>query len=171
MKLYAVIDGVCGIREGYSNTEANWFKSLDEAMAYKNQMLKDFISDYERVDSVESSTDGMRDIIVWDKAESEESVFQIVEVEPQLDAVNGANEYVIWNQLDCNAVKSNALPTDQGVLIDALRNMQNEVFEKFNLAMFHEFVYDLQSDGSAMLDADDLVLHYFRVPKSKEIQS
>src|SRR5210317_2025891 len=98
MKLYAVIDGVCGIREGYSNTEANWFKNLDEAMAYKNQMLKDFISDYDRADSVESSTDGMRDIIVWDKADSEESVFQIVEVEPQLDAVNGANEYVIWNQ-------------------------------------------------------------------------
>lgn len=166
--LYAVIDGVCGLAEGYSDTSAKWFNSLDEAVAYKNRMLKDFISDYDRVDSVESSTDGMRDVIIWNTDESEESFFQVIPVNPVWPDTPSVREYLIWNQVDCEApFGGEYLPTDMAVVKDLCERLE-AVADEVSTDTLHEFIRDLWYNGDAMFDADDLCIHYFRIPKSTQ---
>jgi hypothetical protein len=172
MKMYAVIDGVCGITEGYSETQVKWFKTIDEAINYKSRLLKDFVPDYDSVESVESSTDGMQDIIVWDERDSRQSILKIIPVRPIFDKLKVRAEYLIWDQLACDAVaRGYFLPSDIDAIRYALEHFESMSMDKFDIDSFHEFIHDLSLGGDAMLDADDVVRYYLRVPKSKEFTS
>jgi len=168
MKYYALLHGVCGLTEGYSDTTVRWFNDLDEAKTAKQKSLAGLMMAAH--EEIQSTTDGMQDIIIFSDDEGESEILKIIPCEPMFDS-QSRREYLIWNQMDCEApFDGEYLPSDMGVVKDLCERME-EVSETFSVDALHEFVRDLWFGGTAMFDADDLCIYYFRIPKSKDLTS
>jgi hypothetical protein len=162
MKYYALLHGVCGLAEGYSDTTVRWFNDLDKAMEAKRKTLESLMCRYEEVTS---TTDGMQDIITMDADEAEQEILKIIELKPTWPENRSICEYLVWDQMNCEApYDGDYMPTDMGVIKD-LCERQEAVADSFNVEAFHEFVNDLWYGGVAMFDADDLCIYYFHMPK------
>ena len=168
MKYYALLHGVCGLAEGYSDTTVQWFNDRQKALEKKGSLLKSLMTiPYE---GIVSSTDGTEDVITYTDRECEQEILKIIPCEPMFDS-QSRREYLIWNQMDCEApFDGEYLPSDMGVVKDLCERME-EVSETFSVDALHEFVRDLWYNGNAMFDADDLCIYYFRIPKSKDLTS
>jgi len=168
MKYYALLHGVCGLAEGYSDTTVQWFNDRQKALEKKGSLLKSLMTiPYE---GIVSSTDGTEDVITYTDRECEQEILKIIPCEPMFDS-QPRREYLIWNQMDCEApFDGEYLPSDMGVVKDLCERME-EVSETFSVDALHEFVRDLWFGGTAMFDADDLCIYYFRIPKSKDLTS
>ena len=166
MKYYALLHAVCGLAEGYSDTTVRWFGDLDKAMEAKQKFLAILMNEI-HVD-VRSTTDGMQDIIVYNHDEAEEEIVKIIEVKPTWPENQAISEYLVWDQMNCEAPFDGAyMPTDMGVIKD-LCERQEAVADTFDVEAFHEFVNDIWYGGVAMFDADDICIYYFHMPKLKE---
>ena len=165
MKYYALLHGVCGLAEGYSDTTVRWFNDLDKAMEAKQTTLARLMdSEHEEI---VSSTDGMQDIVIIDDDNSEHEIVKIIEVKPTWPENKSVSEYLVWDQMNCEAPFDGVyMPTDMGVIKD-LCERQEAVADTFDIEAFHEFVNDLWYGGVAMFDADDICIYYFHMPKSK----
>ena len=167
MKLYASIHGVCGISEGYSDTTAQFFKTLEQAKEHKARLLALLMKET-HVD-VTSTTDGLQDIVTYSIECMEQEMLKIVEVNPIHDAEpksRHTQEWLMWNQLDCEAMYDGGyLPTDMGCIKEATDAMHGTI-ESMPMDEWAEFVGDIYYRGEAMLDADDTIIHFFRIPKS-----
>ena len=165
MKYYALLHGVCGLAEGYSDTTVRWFDDLDKAIEAKQKSLAGLIKT--KHEEIVSSTDGTQDIIVYSHDESEEEILKIIPYEPIFESKQH-REYLIWDQMNCEApFDGEYLPSDMGVIKD-LCERQEAVADTFDVESFHEFVRDLWYGGAAMFDGDDTCVYYFKIPKSKE---
>ena len=163
MKYYALLHAVCGLAEGYSDTTVRWFNDLDKAMEAKQKSLAGLTT--ATYDVIESTTDGMQDIVVFNQDEGEEEILKIIEVKPTWPENNGIAEYFVWDQMNCEApFDGDYMPTDLSVIKD-LCERQEAVADTFDVEAFHEFVRDLWYEGVAMFDADDLCIYYFQMPK------
>lgn len=168
MKYYALLHGVCGLAEGYSDTTVRWFNDLDKAMEAKQKSLARLMETEH--EEVVSSTDGTQDIIIYDDLNSEQEIVKIIPCEPMFDS-QSRREYLIWNQMDCDApFEGEYLPSDMGVVKDLCERMES-VAESFSVDALHEFIRDLWYGGCAMFDADDLCIYYLKIPKSKEFNN
>jgi len=168
MKYYALLHGVCGLAEGYSDTTVRWFKTMDDAQHHKGELLASLMTLPHEL--VESSTDGTQDIITYIDRECEQEILKIIPYEPMFDS-QSRREYLIWNQMDCEApFEGEYLPSDMGVVKDLCERMES-VDETFSVDALHEFIRDLWYNGNAMFDADDLCIYYFKIPKSKEFNN
>jgi hypothetical protein len=168
MKLYAVIHAVCGLSEGYSDTTANFFLTLDEARQYKDKLVES-LTTIGQFEQCQSMTDGMEDIVSLKHDPDTQEIAKIITLTPTWDENDTIREYLVWNQMDCEApFDGDYLPSDMSVIKDACERMES-VSETFSTDVFHEFIRDLYYNGDAMLDADDLCIHYLRVPKSKNL--
>jgi hypothetical protein len=179
MKLYASIHGVCGLAEGYSDTTAVFFKTLEQAKEHKARILNLLMEEeVKAIESnrgfsgglqVESLSDGTQDIVTFNRDEAEEEILKIVEVEPLWDTEpksRHTREYLMWNQIDCEAMyDGDYLPTDMGCIKEATDAMHGTV-SSIPMDDWADFVGDMYYRGEAMLDADDVCIHFFRVPKS-----
>ena len=170
MKLYASIHGVCGIAEGYSDTTAQFFKTLEQAKEHKARLLELLMKET-HID-VTSTTDGLQDIVTYSIECMEQEMLKIVEVNPlwDIDSPNPANgstrEWLMWNQLDCEAMYNGEyLPTDMGCIKEATDAMHGTT-ESMPMDEWADFVGGIYYRGEAMLDADDVCIHFFRIPKS-----
>ena len=65
MKYYALLHGVCGLAEGYSDTTVRWFNDLDKALEAKVK-LRTILMDDDKAESCTTSTDGMQSDINYD---------------------------------------------------------------------------------------------------------
>jgi len=169
MKQYALLHGVCGLAEGYSDTTVRWFSDLDKAMEAKQQSLALLsITEHEEI---ESSTDGMQDIITFSHDESEAEILKIIPVEYMwsdnpLIQPHICREYLVWNQMDCRAEWGGKyLLSDLGVIKDLCERL-DAIAVAVGVEPLHEFVKDLRRYGNAMFDADDICIYYFEIPKS-----
>lgn len=163
MKYYALLHGVCGLAEGYSDTTARWFNDLDKAMEAKQKSLAGLMET--KHEEIVSSTDGMQDIIIYDDLNSEQEILKVIEVRPTWPKHPSINEYFVWDQMNCEApFDGEYMPTDLAVIKD-LCERQEAVADTFDVESFHEFVNDLWYGGNAMFDADDLCIYYFKMPK------
>ena len=168
MKYYALLHGVCGLAEGYSDTTVRWFNDLDKAMQAKQRTLESLMCRYEEI---VSSTDGMQDIVIIDDDNSEHEIVKIIELKTVWPNSRDIREYLVWDQMNCEApYDGDYLPTDMAVIKD-LCERQEAVADTFDVEAFHEFVNDLWYGGAAMFDADDLCIYYFKVPKPKHFNS
>jgi len=183
MKLYASIHGVCGLAEGYSDTTAAFFKTLDEAKAHKAKILELLMKEeVEAIESnrgfsgglvVESLSDGTQDIITMNEDECEQQILKIVELSPiwdtGRDADNVTTEWFCWNQMDNEAVyggesfKDWYLPTDMGLIMESMEWLGKD--STIDLEMYQEFVSGVYFRSQTFIDADDVVIHCFRLPK------
>lgn len=168
MKQYALLHGTCGLAEGYSETTVRWFNNLAEAVEARKKSLEGLMS--VEHEEVKSTTDGMQDIIVFDSDEGQEEILKIIEVNPAKLDNPWLTEYLIWNQMDCEApYDGDYLPTDIGVVKDLCERLEG-VSDVVSTDTLHEFIRDLYYGGDAMFDADDICIYYFRVPKLTERQ-
>jgi len=170
MKLYASIHGVCGLAEGYSDTTVQFFKTLEQAKEHKARILDLLMK--EEHESVVSLSNGMQDTIIMNEEECEQEILKIVEVEPlwDTDHFNPANsstrEWLMWNQMDCDVMYDGEyLPTDMGCIKEATDILYG-ANESMLMEPWADFVGGIYYRGEAMLDADDVCIHFFRVPKS-----
>ena len=163
MKYYALLHGVCGLAEGYSDTTVRWFNDLDKAMETKQKSLARLMeTDHEEV---VSSTDGLQDIIIYDDLNSEQEILKIIELKPMWPTSSSVREWFVWDQMNCEApYDGEYMPTDMAVITD-LCERQAAVAGTFDVEVFHEFVRDLWYGGAAMFDADDICIYYFKLPK------
>ena len=163
MKYYALLHGVCGLAEGYSDTTVRWFNDLDKAMEAKQTTLARLMdSEHEEI---VSSTDGMQDIITMDAEEGEQEILKIIELKPTWPESKDIREYLVWDQMNCEApFDGEYLPSNMAVIKD-LCERQEAVADTFDVESFHEFVNDLWYGNTAMFDADDLCIYYFQMPK------
>lgn len=168
MKLYALLHGVCGLAEGYSDTTVRWYKTLDEAIEAKQKSLVGLMMATH--EEIQSTTDGMQDIITFSHDEAEAEILKIIPVEPMWNE-SSVKEYLVWNQMDCHGEWGGEyLPSDMGVVKDLCERLE-AVSDEVSVETLHEFIRDLWYNGDAMFDADDLCVHYFRVPKTKSIDN
>ena len=169
MKYYALLHGVCGLAEGYSDTTVRWFNDLDEAKAAKQKSLAGLMMAVH--EEIQSTTDGMQDIIIFSDDEGESEILKIVELKPTFPENVSIREFFVWDQMNCEApYDGDYLPTDMAVIKD-LCERQEAVADTFNVETFHEFVNDIWYGGIAMFDADDLCVYYFQVPKPNQFTS
>jgi hypothetical protein len=170
MKLYASIHGVCGLAEGYSDTTVQFFKTLEQAKEHKARILDLLMKD--EPEEVITLSDGTQDIIVMNDDESYHEILKIVEVNPlwDTDHFNPANsstrEWLMWNQMDTEVMYDGEfLPTDMGCIKEATDALYG-TNESMLMEPWSDFVGGIFYRGEAMLDADDVCIHFFRVPKS-----
>jgi len=170
MKLYASIHGVCGLAEGYSETTVQFFKTLEQAKEHKARVLA-FLTKFEH-EEVITHTDGTQDIIVYDDLNSKQEILKIVEVNPlydidKPDPANGSTrEWLMWNQMDTEVMYDGEfLPTDMGCVKEATDALHGTV-ESIPMDEWADFVGGIYYRGEAMLDADDVCIYFFRIPKS-----
>jgi hypothetical protein len=104
--------------------------------------------------------------------ESEHEILKIIEVNPlwDTDHFNPANsstrEWLMWNQMDCEAMYDGEyLPTDMGCIKEATDALHGTT-ESMPMDEWADFVGGIYYRGEAMLDADDVCIHFFRIPKS-----
>ena len=173
MKLYASIHGVCGLAEGYSETTVQFFKTLEQAKEHKAKVLALVMKDgYEEIITL---SDGTQDIVVVNDDESEHEILKIIEVEPLWDtdhfnpAISRTPEWLMWNQMESEAMYNGEyLPTDMGCIKEATDALY-ATNESMLMEPWDNFVNDIFYQGSAMLDADDVCIHFFRIPKSNTL--
>jgi len=164
MKYYALLHGVCGLAEGYSDTTVRWFNDLDKALEAKEK-LRAILMDDDNAESCTTTTDGMQSVINFDSDEREHEIVRIIPVKPTWPETPWVREYLIWNQMDCEApFDGEYLPTDMAVLKDLCERLE-AVSDTVSTDTLHEFIRDLFYNGDAMFDADDICIYYFRVPK------
>ena len=172
MKLYASIHGVCGLAEGYSDTTVQFFKKLEQAKEHKAKLLQLLTREKKHI-GVTSLTDGTQDIVTFSRDEAEEEILKIVEVNPlwDTDHFNPANsstrEWLMWNQMESEAMYDGEyLPTDMGCIKEATDILYG-ANESMLMEPWADFVGGIFYRGTAaMLDADDVCIHFFRIPKS-----
>ena len=170
MKYYALLHGVCGLAEGYSDTTVRWFNDLDKALEAKGKLVA-ILMDDDNAESCTTSTDGTESVINYDIEECEHEIVKIIELKPTWPESKNIREYLVWDQMNCEApFDGDYMPTDMAVIKD-LCERQEAVADTFDVESFHEFVRDLWYGGTAMFDADDLCIYYFKLPKSKEFKS
>jgi len=170
MKLYASLHGVCGLAEGYSDTTVQFFKTLEQAKEHKARILDLLMKD--EPEEVITLSDGTQDIIVMNDDESYHEILKIIEVNPlwDVDHFNPANsstrEWLMWNQMDTEVMYDGEfLPTDMGCIKEATDALYG-TNESMLMEPWSDFVGGIFYRGEAMLDADDVCIHFFRVPKS-----
>jgi len=171
MKIYALIHGVCGTAEGYSETECYFHK--DKASAVKDQ--SQWLSVYTEAphDEVIISADRDEFLIVRNDDESDVVILRIVEVNPTWDTGRDADnviaEWFCWNQMDNDPMyddasgKGNYLPTDMGVIQESMEWLGRD--STVDLEMYQEFVAGVYYRSHTFIDADDVAIHCYRLPK------
>ena len=164
MKYYALLHGVCGLAEGYSDTTVRWFNDLDKAIESKGKLVAKLM-DVSHAESCTTSTDGTESIITFDDDDHEQEIVKIIELKPMWPTSSSVREWFVWDQMNCEApYDGEYMPTDMAVIKD-LCERQEAVADTFDVQVFHEFVNDLWYGGAAMFDADDICIYYFKLPK------
>ena len=170
MKYYALLHGVCGLTEGYSDTSVRWFNDLDKALEAKGKLVAKLM-DISHAESCTTSTDGTESVVNFDSEECEHEIVRIIELKPTWPESKDIREYLVWDQMNCEApFDGEYLPSNMAVIKD-LCERQEAVADTFDVEVFHEFVRDLWYGGAAMFDADDLCMYYFKMPKPQEFNS
>ena len=165
MKYYALLHAVFGLAEGYSDTTVRWFNDLDKVLEAKGKLVA-ILMDDDNAESCTTSTDGTESVINYDIEECEHEIVKIIELKPTWSENATISEWLVWDQMNCEApYNGDYLPTDMAVIKD-LCERQEAVADSFDIETFHEFVNDLWYGSSAMFDADDLCIYYFKMPKS-----
>tara|TARA_R110000744_G_scaffold87640_7_gene171080 strand:+ start:368 stop:985 length:618 start_codon:yes stop_codon:yes gene_type:complete len=171
MKIYALIHGVCGMAEGYSETECYFHK--DKASAAKDQ--SQWLSVYTEAPHEEVIISADRDefIIVRNDDEGDHVILRIVELHPMWDtgrdADNVTAEWFCWNQMDNESMygdesaKDYYLPTDMGVIQESMDWLGRD--STVDLEMYQEFVAGVYYRSHTFIDADDVAIHCYRLPK------
>jgi hypothetical protein len=190
MKIYAVIHGVCGLYEGYSDTDCNWFPSRGAADKHIAQMLDEYrkddmcvLIDHATEDAVYvtmGDADDYKACVPSDMdhddwvAESDASVevFQVIEVDASRYEGSGTTEHMwlTWDQQDA-CVAWDYYPLCMSLVARVTSDVVEGTNENWkhehlhNLAQLGEFISSVYYRNEAFIDIDDYTMYAFRIPK------
>jgi len=192
MQYYAVIHGVCGLYEGYSDTTCNWFPTKEAAQKHIDQCLDTYRDDEM---CVNINHDGDRTYVTMDRdpdnykacvpsdmdhddyvAENMDDVsvevFQVIEVDASRYGTKETTEHIwlTWDQQDAE-VAWDYYPLCMSLVArvssDVMDNStdDNPHQSLHNLAQMGEFISAVYYRNEAFIDIDDYTMHAFRIPK------
>lgn len=173
MKQYALIHGVCGIWEGYSETSCDFYDDLDVARKHAGQLVKTFEED-DMVIQIDHPEDDLWYYHMDDGSGDMECATQCIITIITLDMSNrsGSTEscWLTWDQLDnCQAWDYYPLCMSlvARVSSDVMDNSGNDhpTQSLHNLAQMGEFISSVYYRNHAFIDIDDYSMHAFRIPK------
>ena len=196
MKIYAVIHGVCGLYEGYSDTTCEFFPDKEAALKHIKQHVDTYREDEmcvnidHDVDStyvtLTNDPDDYKACVPEDMdhddwvAENDASVevFRIVEV--SMDSVKNRIDstehmWLTWDQQGC-CVAWDYYPLCMSLVARVTSDVMDTTNDDYptqalhNLAQMGEFVSDVYYRNHAFIDIDDYSMHAFRIPKKLEIK-
>ena len=195
MKMYAVIHGVCGLYEGYSDTDCNWFPTKEAALKHIDQCLEAYRDDdmcvnIDHDDHMPASTyvtmdrdpDNYKacvpsdmdhdDYVAEHMDDVSVEVFRIVEVDVSRYEGSGTTEHMwlTWDQQDaCVAWDYNPLCMSlvARVTSDVMDNTNDDhpTQALHDMAQLGEFISSVYYRNEAFIDIDDYTMHAFRIPK------
>lgn len=163
MKTYALIHAKAGLSEGYSDTTVEFFRDRDVAIQQKLSLLSSLMELPH--ESIESTTNGMRDVITFNEEECEEEVLQVVEIRMQ-PYPQAQGQWFIWDQINSEPDHDHGQWLDSLDECDVIRRGLGEMQSNDDtIASYipYEFVQDVYTGLHAMLDLDDVCLHFFKV--------
>jgi hypothetical protein len=192
-KIYAVIHGVCGLYEGYSDTDCNWFPSRGAADKHIAQMLDEYRKDEMCVNidhrtenevyvTMDRDPDNYRacvpsdmdhdDYVAEHMDDVSVEVFSVIEVDASRYENSSTTEHIwlTWDQQDaCVAwdyyplCMSLVARVSSDVVDGTNENWKDEGLH--NLAQLGEFISAVYYRNEAFIDIDDYTMHAFRIPK------
>ena len=193
MKLYAVIHGVCGLYEGYSDTDCNWFPTKEAAQKHIKQMCDTYREDEMCVNIDHSDPDAIYvtmdrdpdnykacvpsdmdhdDYVAEHMDDVSVEVFRLIEVDASRYENSSTTEHIwlTWDQQDaCVAwdyyplCMSLVARVSSDVVEGTNENWKHEHLH--NLAQMGEFISSVYYRNEAFIDIDDYTMHAFRIPK------
>ena len=191
MKMYAVIHGVCGLYEGYSDTTCEFFPTKEAAQKHIDQCLEAYRDDdmcvnIDHDDHMPASTfvtmtrdyDDYKACVPEDMdhddwvAENDASVevFRLIEIDAWRYDNKETTEHMwlTWDQQDtCVAWDYNPLCMSlvARVSSDMMDNAGKYTCHETNMYQLTEFISSVYYRNHAFIDVDDYVMHAFRIPK------
>jgi len=191
MKIYAVIYGVCGLYEGYSDTTCEFFPTRDAALKHIKQHMNLMSEDKRMVHPERDGDEGVSYYLTDDhedyavcKADGDDmedwlsdndatcEVLRIIELDVSRykGSVNTEHMWLTWDQLDacvawdyCPLCMSLVARVSSDVMDSSPDDNPHQSLH--NLAQMGEFISAVYYRNEAFIDIDDYVMHAFRIPK------
>ena len=199
MKIYAVIHGVCGLYEGYSDTTCEFFPDKEAALKHIKQHVDTYREDemcvnIDHDDHMPASTfvtltndpDDYKACVPEDMdhddwvAENDASVevFRLIEIDAWRYETKETTEHMwlTWDQQD-TCVAWDYYPLCMSLVARVSSDVMDNTDDKFptqslhNLAQMGEFISDVYYRNHAFIDIDDYSMHAFRIPKTFETKN
>ena len=192
MKIYAVIHGVCGLYEGYSDTDCNWFPTKEAAQKHVKQMCDTYREDEMCVNIDHSDPDAIYvtmdrdpdnyaacvpsdmdhdDYVAEHMDDVSVEVFRLVEIDnPYRRGDTTESVWLTWDQQDTE-VAWDYYPLCMSLVARVSSDVMDNTDDKFptqslhNLAQMGEFISAVYYRNEAFIDIDDYTMHAFRIPK------
>ena len=192
MKMYAVIHGVCGLYEGYSDTTCEFFPTKEAAHKHIDQCLEAYRDDdmcvnIDHDDHMPASTfvtmtndpDDYKACVPEDMehddwvAENDASVevFRIVEIDAWRYDNKETTEHMwlTWNQQD-TCVAWDYYPLCMSLVARVSSDVHENAYGNpdamdYSFTQMNEFIADVYHRHHAFIDVDDYSVHAFRIPK------
>ena len=171
MKQYAVIHGVCGIWEGYSDTDCEFFTDHKLATKHVWQLLKTF-----EEDDMVMQFDHPKDDLWYYHMDTEgdgdlETATQCIITIITLDMSNRSDStescWLTWDQLD-NCQAWDYQPLCMSLVARVSSDVMDNDQSVHGLEQLTDFISSAYYRSHAFIDVDDYVMHAFRIPKPKE---
>ena len=173
MKIYAVIHGVCGTWEGYSETDCEFFSSHEAATKHAKQLIQDFEDDdmTMQIDHPQDDLwyyhqdrDGSGDI-----EDATQCVITIITLNNPYRRDTTEHAWIVWDQLENEAWDYYPLCMSlvARVSYDKQDMLELYVFApaNHNTGQLNDFIQGVYYRDQTTIDVDDYVLHAFRIPK------
>jgi hypothetical protein len=172
MKQYALVHGVCGIWEGYSETSCDFYDDLDVARKHAGQLVKTFEDD-DYVIQIDHPEDDLWYYHMDDGSGDMEYATQCIITIITLDMSNRSEStescWLTWDQLgNCQAWDYHPL------CMSLVARVSSDVMDNtadgrglWHLEQLNDFIQSVYYRNHAIIDVDDYVMHAFRIPKPK----
>lgn len=200
MKQYAVIHGVAGLHEGYSETTCEFFPKRSFAEKHMKQVIATFRDDETCVhindiqgDFIDSRVVGGADLSMtryWDdyhacvpmdmdhddymESRSDDvwvEVLRIVELDMSNRDANTESCWFTWDQLDCTTAWDYT-PLCMSLVARVTSDVQEMNGDRdHHMDQLADFISAVYYRNHAIIDVDDYVMHAFRIPKPKNSDS
>ena len=192
MKQYAVIHGVCGLYEGYSDTTCEFFPNKGFAEKHIKQILDGYrvdemcvniehreddilitlTSDYEDYHACVPSDMEHDDWVAENGDDASVEVLRLVEVDASRYENSSTTEHIwlTWDQQD-SCVAWDYYPLCMSLVARVSSDVVDGTNENWkdeglhNLAQLGEFISAVYYRNEAFIDLDDYTMHAFRIPK------
>ena len=177
MTQYAVIHGVCGIWEGYSETDCEFFPNRGFAQKHALQLLKDF-----EQDSMVLQIDHPEDDTWYYHMDTEgdgdlETATQCIITIIALDMSNRSDStescWLTWDQLN-NCQAWDYTPLCMSLVARVASDVMDNTSDgrgSWSLEQLADFISSVYYRSHAIIDVDDYVMHAFRIPKPQNSDS
>jgi len=190
MKQYAVIHGVCGLYEGYSDTTCEFFPNKGFAEKHIKQILDGYrvdemcvniehreddiyitlTSDHEDYHACVPSDMEHDDWVAENGDDVSVEVLRLVEIDNAYRKDTTESVWLTWDQQD-SCVAWDYYPLCMSLVARVSSDVVDGTNENWkhehlhNLAQLGEFISSVYYRNEAFIDIDDYTMHAFRIPK------